>query len=79
MPITLRRGLFAAGGLCCVDAAACYLTTFIDEDHENQTFFQSSRLKDAAERLYGAIQFQLMYGLTPAIALMYARKPPPSA
>ena len=78
MPRTLRRGLFAAGGLCCVDAAACYLGTF-DEAHENQTFFQSSRLKDAAERLYGAIQFQLMYGLTPAIALMYARKPPPSA
>ena len=75
MPITLRRGLFAAGGLCCVDAAACYLATF-DEEHENQTFFQSNRLKDAAERLYGAMQFQLMYGLTPAIALMYARKSP---
>ena len=75
MPITLRRGLFAAGGLRCVDAAACYLTTFVD-GHDKQSLFHSKRLKDAAELLYGTLQYQVIFGLTPAIALLYVHKPP---
>ena len=75
MAITLKRGLFVTGGLVCANAALGYAKTF-SGSNKKLSFYARDRIDKAADEAFGILVMQLVFGVPPVLALLYANGPP---
>ena len=75
MATTLKRGLFVTGGMVCANAALGYANTF-SRSNRRLSFYARDRIDKAADEALGILVMQLVFGVPPVLALLYANGPP---
>ena len=75
MATTLKRGLFVTGGMVCANAALGYAKTF-SRSNKKLSFYARKRIDNAADEAFGILITQLVLGVPPVLALLYANGPP---
>ena len=76
MATTLKRGLFVTGGMVCANAALGYAKTFSRKSNRRLSFYARDRIDKAADEALGILVMQLVFGVPPVLALLYANGPP---